>query len=131
MANWEDVRNFIETGKDIQSIPEGMEVHPVVGVSFIPGYPDNIHSIRRAMETKRQEISINLVRNPNNQYDSNAIEVRSLDLMLGHLSKEVAAKFAPLMDSGKTYKATVYRIRVSPDNPRNPGIDILLGESIE
>jgi hypothetical protein len=127
MANWKDVRNFIETGEEIKPIPEGMEMYPVVGVSFIPGYPDNIHNIRKAME-EGHKVSVDLVRNPHNMYDSNAIEVRTLGRMLGHLPREIAAKLAPLMDAGKQYKATVYQVRVSPDNPSNPGMDILLDE---
>lgn len=126
MANWNDVRNFMETGDNIRQIPEGMEIYPIVGMTFVPGYPDYVHNIRRAMESQRKEITVDLVRNPNNQYDSNAIEVRSLGRMVGHLPREVAANLAPLMDTGKQYKATIYQVRVSPENPNNPGMDILL-----
>ena len=128
MSNWRDVRTYMETGEGIKSIPEGMEVYPVVGVSFVPGYPNNIHNIRIAMATLEEEIPVNLVRNPDNKYDSNAIEVRSLGGMLGHLPREVAAQLAPLIDAGKKYKATIYQVRVSPENSANPGMDILIGE---
>lgn len=123
MANWKDVRNFLETGEDIPRIPEGTEMYPVVGLSFIPGYPDNVYELAKLRET-----GVYITRNPENPYDGNAIEVHSLNGMLGHLSKEVAARLAPLMDSGTTYVATVYQVRVSPENPNNPGLDILLEE---
>jgi hypothetical protein len=48
--------------------------------------------------------------------------------MLGHLPKDVAARLAPLMDNGTIYLASVYQVRISQDNPRQPGLDILLKE---
>lgn len=125
MPSWKDVRNIIETGENIQQVPEGMEMYPVVGLTFVPGYPSYVYDIRKAKESGN-EVSVDLVRNPQNQYDSNAIEVRSLGRMLGHLPKEVAARIAPLLDAGKQCKATIFQVRVSPENPSNPGMDVLL-----
>ncbi len=125
MVNWKDVRNSIETGQDISPIPDGAKMYPVVGLTFVPGYPGYVHNLHKAL---RQEanIQVDLVRNPENKYDSNAIEVRNSGRMLGHLPRDVAAELAPLIDSGKEFKASVYQVRVSPDNPNNPGLDILV-----
>lgn len=122
MANWKDVRNHLENNEPIPLIPEGTELYPVVGLSFVPGYPSNI----LALQDISDNAPVQLVRNPKNPYDSNAVEVRLGGMMLGHLAKEVAAVVAPNMDDGATYKASIYQIRVSPENPNNPGLDILL-----
>jgi len=56
---------------------------------------------------------VNLVREPNNLYDRNAIRVLNLDQMqVGHIQKEVAAVLAPLMDDRRglaTIEATIPR----------------------
>lgn len=122
MANWKDVRNHLENNEPIPLIPEGTELYPVVGLSFVPGYPSNI----LALQDISDNAPVQLVRNPKNPYDSNAVEVRLGGMMLGHLAKEVAAVVAPNMDDGTVYEASIYQIRVSPENPNNPGLDILL-----
>ena len=122
MATWKDVRNHIENSEPILLIPEGAEMYPVVGVSFVPGYPNNI----LALLDINKGVPIELVRNPENPYDKNAIEVRLNGVMLGHLAKEVAARLAPELDNGAEYWATLYQVRVSPENPNNPGLDILV-----
>jgi hypothetical protein len=122
MADWNDVRNFINNQEPIPLIPEGAELYPVVGLSFMPGYPQTILCLLDI----EKGAPIQLVRNPDNVYDSNAIEVRLGGTMLGHLAKEVAARLAPEMDNGAEWWATLYQVRVSPENPNNPGLDILV-----
>lgn len=119
MPSWEQVRSWVDTGEPFQSVPEGAVIYPVVGVTFVEGYPNNI------LETVAGT-PIRLIRNPDNKYDSNAIEVYANGKMLGHLSKEVAAQFAPKLDAGEMFLASVWQIRVSPENPHNPGIDIIV-----
>lgn len=41
---------------------------------------------------------VDLVREPDNQHDENAIRVESAQGQVGHLSKHLAAMFAPLLD---------------------------------
>lgn len=122
MASWEDVRRHFENNEPIPLIPEGTEMYPVVGLTFVPGYPNNILELQKY----DRGVPVNLVRNPGNPYDSNAVEVRLNGVMLGHLAKEVAAAIAPQMDNGALYEASVYQVRVSHENPHNPGLDILL-----
>lgn len=129
MMNWNSIRGFIETGDPIPQVPEGMEVVPVVGLTFVEGYPRNILSVGDLHRdpSRGGDIIVQLVRNPGNKYDSNAIEVRLDNRMLGHLPKEVAARIAPKIDSGEVkYLATIYQVRISPDNPNQPGLDVLL-----
>lgn len=121
MANWKDIRNFMETGNNTPLIPEGMEVVPVVGVTFVKGYPKNIQGL-----VTSPFVEVQLIRNPKNPYDKNAVEVHFEDAMLGHLPREVAARVAVVMDEGGSYLATIYRVRISPENPNNPGLDLLL-----
>lgn len=59
--------------------------------------------------------SLELEREPDNQFDSNAIRVYHPGLekdneaaFLGFVAKEVAAHLAPVMDSGVKYSAMIY-----------------------
>ena len=126
VSTWKDVRNSMETGDDLNKIPEGMQVVPVVGVSFIEDYPTNLHRLAIVHSHRRSEIEVALVRNPDNPYDSNAVEVRYMGYMTGHLPKDVAAQVAPLLDAGETITAMVFQVRISPDNLNNPGLDVLI-----
>lgn len=114
----------------------------VVGVSFVPGYPDNMYALGSlamerylsepgeifTTETTAEPIPAILIRNPDNEFDSNAIEVHVPSLgdntMIGHLARGVAAKVAPLMDSGDELAASIYLVAVHPDHPENPGIHV-------
>lgn len=124
--DWNDVKHHIETGEDLFQLSEGMEIVPVVGVTFVDDYPTNLHRLAILHTHRTEDIELNLVRNPNNPYDSNAVEVRHMVYMLGHLPKEVAARIAPLLDAGEDITATVFQVRISPENPNNPGLDVLL-----
>jgi hypothetical protein len=54
---------------------------------------------------QKQTGSYNLVREPENQHDRNAIKVIYKENQLGYVPKEKAAELTPLLDSGKHYKA--------------------------
>lgn len=125
-VTWNDIRN--QLGNDLFSrVPDGMEVIRVVGLTFVPEYPNNILAFQ---DLKYSSVAsdkfVQLVRNPENKFDKNAIEVRHRGAMLGHLPKKVAARIAPLMDQGYRYVACIWQVRMSPDNPNNPGLDILV-----
>lgn len=73
----------------------------------------------RKLIGKQVPFRVKLKRNPNNEYDSNAIEVVIADIKvsnaqmrMGHLSRQVAGVLAPEMDKGamKIEKATVVRM---------------------
>lgn len=126
VSSWKDVRNHIKNNDPFSRVPDGMEVIRVVGLTFIPGYPANILQLQSLVGSSSSDTFVNLVRNPGNKYDKNAIEVHHQGAMLGHLPKEVAARVAPLIDQGYRYVSTIWQVRVSMDNPNNPGLDILI-----
>ena len=132
----------------------------VVGVSFVPGYPDNLHELDKLMKPRlvpyptlngemAQEIAEKgyeeyveehgnfmppeplravLIRNPNNEYDANAIEVHVPSIgdngMIGHLTRPIAARMAPEMDKGVIWSAEVESVLIDPDHLDRPGISI-------
>lgn len=90
----------------------------VVGVSF--------DGRQRLIRQTRVGESLSLVRDPNNQYDRNAIMVlNSSGNQLGFISKDVASNLASYMDSGARYTATVSAI--TGNNPGDVmGVNILV-----
>jgi hypothetical protein len=102
----------------------------VVGVTFVDGYPDNLLDLaevqrRRERRDIDEPLAAVLIRNPDNQYDANAIEVHAPSAgMLGHLPKEIAARLAPLIDAGETWHAELGEVRISPEAPDQPGVDV-------
>ena len=104
----------------------------VVGVSFVPGYPDNLHMLAQAAdnaEVRGEPLAVVLKRNPQNEYDSNAIEVHVPGLgeengFIGHLTRPIAQRMAPEMDAGEPWLAEVASVLIDPDHPDRPGISI-------
>lgn len=103
---------------------------PVVGLTFQDGYPETIHQLRDITEpgflAQDESVAVVLKRDPENQYDSNAVEVHvpALDQMVGHLSREIAARLAPKLDEGVQFNTYVHVVRVDADHPENPGLDV-------
>jgi hypothetical protein len=103
----------------------------VVGVSFVPGYPDNLLDLELA-DSKAQiagePLAVVLRRNPKNEYDSNAIEVHVPALgehgMVGHLTRPIAQRMAPELDAGERWLAEVESVLIDPDHLDRPGISI-------
>lgn len=104
----------------------------VVGVSFVPAYPDNLFALDRAAveaEMSGEPLVAVLHRNPENQYDENAIEVHVPALgeewgFIGHLTRPIAARLAPDLDGGATWCAAVESVLINPDHLDRPGISI-------
>lgn len=133
----------------------------VVGVSFVPGYPDNLHALAELMKPKvvpypmmsgemsqyfaerdyedyvekhghflpPEPLPAILVRNPDNEYDPNAIQVHVPSLgeewgLIGHLTRPIAARMAPEIDDGHEWQAEVVSVLIDPDHPDRPGISI-------
>lgn len=104
----------------------------VVGVSFVPGYPDNLHALNEAADRARldgEPLSVVLVRNPKNKYDTNAIEVHVPALgekggFIGHLTRPIVARMAPEIDAGATWMAEVGDVLIDPAHMDRPGISI-------
>lgn len=112
----------------------------VVGVSFAPGYPANLHRLKDLTEQGTgapggERLSVLLRRNPLNPHDSNAIEVHVPALgtgeLVGHLAAGVAARLAPVMDDGAQIGAEVFAVAIDPHHPDRPGLEISLWDASE
>jgi len=94
----------------------------VVGVTFSNGYPNNVYSLAEDVALSRA--SCQLVREPDNKYDSNAICVSINGSPIGHIPRVIAISLAQKIDSGETWLASVDSIIVSPENHEKPGVRI-------
>jgi len=122
----------------------------VVGLTFIDGYPDNLHAIAdMVLEAQKQTllrwaddgtgdvtVPVILIRNPDNEYDPSAIEVHVPTLgrrasMIGHVPRDLAARLAPSLDRGDAWHVTVAVVLVDPEHPDRPGIEIRLAKLAE
>jgi single-stranded-DNA-specific exonuclease len=86
----------------------------IVGVTF-EGRQDSI----AGMEPGRE---LELVRQPQNAFDANAIAVHYGRLQLGFLKKAIAARIAPNIDAGERYRAEVKH--VTGGGTRSVGVNI-------
>lgn len=105
----------------------------VVGVSFVPGYPHNLldlaDTIAESMQATGDEpFPAVLRRNPDNEYDANAIEVHAPVMgqrgMLGHLTRPISARMAPELDAGVLWAAEIEAVLIEPSAPHQPGVSI-------
>lgn len=101
----------------------------VVGVTFVPYYPTNLHLLADITTGLTDErLPVILVRNPANPYDANAVEIHIPALgemaMIGHVPRDQAARLAPLMDSGIEFVAEVAWCRIDPAHYDKLGIDV-------
>ena len=58
-----------------------------------------------------------LVREPENPSDPNAIQIVFLDSVLGYVPRTIARDLAPLMDQGRTFIAEFVSLNKSPYRP--------------
>lgn len=118
--------------RGVQPMPETPIHVKTVGVSFIEAYPQNLLDLQRMLFdwVGDEPLTVVLVREPDNPYDSQAIAVHVPALgergMVGHIPKVMAARIAPEMDAGVPWAAYVRNILISPANPNQPGIEITI-----
>ncbi len=86
----------------------------IVGVSF-EGRQDTVAGLLPGL-------ALELVREPANDFDPNAIAVRYGALALGYIRREIARRIAPNIDGGQRYAATVGSI--TGGGERNVGVNI-------
>jgi hypothetical protein len=89
-------------------------VAKVVGMSFVDGYPANIRELRNI-----DGVTFELRHNPLNEYDSNAIEVRLADQMIGHLPRSAAFR---VVQDGNAWSAQLIEVLEHPEHQDNPGL---------
>lgn len=87
----------------------------IVGVSF-EGRQDTVAGLRAGDQ-------LDLVRQPDNLHDAQAIAVRFGMLQIGYLRKEIARRIAPLMDGGERYAAAVTDVTGGRDG-KHAGVNI-------
>lgn len=113
-----------------------VKVVSVVGVTFVAAYPYNLLALRDVSidaEQRGERLTVVLVRNPANPHDANAVEVHVPALgemaMIGHISRDNAARLAPLMDSGVRFAAEIAGTRIHPNHIDRPGIDVAIARA--
>lgn len=111
------------------------KIVPVVGVTFVPSYPNNLLMLRQieadaVTDGHGEWLNVVLVRNPANPHDANAIEVHVPVLgdmaMIGHVPRDIAARLAPLLDQGIKFHSQLSGVRINPDHIDRPGIDVAI-----
>jgi hypothetical protein len=96
----------------------------VAGVTFAPDYPGNL--LRLAIQSPRVPREASLIREPDNEHDSNAVVVFMGGRPIGHLPRTVAASLAPRLDAGERFRATDVAILIDDDHPNRPGVHLVL-----
>jgi hypothetical protein len=86
----------------------------VVGMSFVDEYPANVQQLRNM-----GDVTFELRHNPLNEYDSNAVEVRLSDQMIGHLPRSAAAR---VVQDGNVWVARLVEVLEHPEHGNNPGL---------
>jgi len=89
-----------------------------VGVSFADGYPASL--------TTLGDTPLEVVREPDNEFDLNAIAIRRTDTgqVIGHVSRNLASRLAPAMDGGQGVIVPEYEVLAWPDKPDQPGLEL-------
>ena len=103
---------------------DGGQIIRLAGVSFRPDYPDNLIELDTIDKNSEEPVALDLVREPDNAYDSNAIMVLYEGHHLGYIPKALNEGMAALMDRGEVLLAHVDEVRISPKDPYKPGLVI-------
>jgi hypothetical protein len=119
-------------------LPDAPFTVKVVGVTFVPGYPDNLLKLEemcRGLDLASESLPVVLVRNPLNEHDPNAIEVHmpAMDQigMIGHLPAEMAARLAPELDAGVHWLAELFQVLINFSHMDRPGISVRLQRVVD
>ena len=91
----------------------------VVGVTFTNEDTGEKRSeiIRELMNKDKTNIDVQLVREPSNKYDINAIKVVADNKQIGYIGKEYASILAPMMDEYEEFSAAVKDIGEYKNRP--------------
>lgn len=103
---------------------QGLHKFKVVGMTFVPGYPENLLGLARIEAenpSATEGFAAVAIRNPKNPYDANAIELHVTSVgMIGHVPRQIAAEIAPTMDAGQNYHVRVWS-SIDPAHLDKPG----------
>jgi hypothetical protein len=113
-------------------------IFPVVGVTFCEGYPDNLIALAELWEQEghhEEGVPVVLMRNPLNEYDSNAIEVHLPAMSrigkIGHVPKEIAARLAPELDAGLSWHAAITEVLIHSEHIDRPGLRVKMRRVVQ
>lgn len=117
----------------------------VVGLTFVESYPDNLLAADTMIGDRERSagwaaldadaesagLPVALIRNPENEFDPNAVEVHLPVLgrrrgMVGHVPADLAAKLAPSLDRGDEWVARLEKVLVNPEHPDRPGALVVM-----
>lgn len=114
-----------EVRRGVQPPPTTPTEYGVVGVSYRPGYPENLINIADA----GGDMPVVLDRDAGNEFDPNAVAVHVPglgDSHVGFLPRPVALRLAPALDNGERWAAKVSRVTIDPNHPDRPGLHIYI-----
>ena len=106
----------------VDKTPPDEFITKVVGVSFNPDYPSNIWSL--STDPLLMNTPCSLVREPQNEHDTNSIRVDIGQKSIGHIPRLIALVIAPRIDEGETWLAQIDGIIVSMENTNQPGVKL-------
>lgn len=105
----------------------------VVGVTFTPTYPNNLHTLEQMQmdaDMMGERLAVVIVRQPDNPYDANACEVHvpalGVEAFVGHLTRPLAARLAPELDAGAKWRGSVVFVKIHDEHQDRPGLEIHL-----
>jgi single-stranded-DNA-specific exonuclease len=118
-------RAFAKSGEYVRdqyaSIGGATQFHSkIAGVSF-EGRQDTVAGLRLGAE-------LELRREPQNQYDPNAIAIYYGVLPLGYIKKGIAKHIAPLIDAGERYKANIASL--TGGDAKHRGVNIFVERDV-
>lgn len=94
----------------------------VVGVTFSDNYPSNIFAL--AKDIAMLDASCDLIREPENEHDTNSIRVDIKGQTVGRIPRIIALVLSGKIDAGERWRASVHSIVVSSENANQPGLKI-------
>lgn len=94
------------------------KVH-VVGVSFNNSYPNNLLSLKQQLELGA--VPVELRREPDNQFDENAVLICCGGDPIGHVPAGLAVRLSPMLADGQQFSCFLDEVLVSSEAPERPG----------
>ena len=108
-----------------------MELKEIVDENGVPYKNKSCHSklmgstfrggAKEVILTLEKDMALELVREPNNPYDPNAIKIMK-GIQIGYVKKELAVTLAPLMDVGRDVTCVVSE--VTGLDKKNQGVNL-------
>jgi hypothetical protein len=119
LSQWEEAERI----HDRRTLPPSFLTR-VVGLTFVSDYPTNLHFLAALLIERNSNLKVELVHNPDNPYDANAIEVHVEQIgMVGHVKRRVAAVLAADLDQ---WIAQVGNVLIHEEHPTQPGLSIVI-----